>query len=144
MSFTDDMKEIFSSASKSRENKTAGIKPGTIVAILVAVVVLILIGSNVYFLKSNEQAVITFFGKHVRTEREPGMKFKVPLVEKKILVDTEGIRRMEFGYRTRSDGSYSEMMEEARMLTSDENLVIADWAVMYKVCLLYTSPSPRD
>ncbi|MDD4327007.1 MAG: FtsH protease activity modulator HflK [Eubacteriales bacterium] len=109
------------------------IKPGSIVVIAVIAIIAILFGSNIYFLKSNEQAVITLFGKHVRTEREPGMKFKLPLVEKKELVDTEGIRRLEFGYRGNTDGSYSDVMVEAQMLTADENLVIADWAVMYKV-----------
>lgn len=109
------------------------IKPGSIVVIAVIAIIAILFGSNIYFLKSNEQAVITLFGKHVRTEREPGMKFKLPLVEKKELVDTEGIRRLEFGYRGNTDGSYSDVMAEAQMLTADENLVIADWAVMYKV-----------
>jgi len=109
------------------------IKPGSIVVIAVIAIIAILFGSNIYFLKSNEQAVITLFGKHVRTEREPGMKIKLPLVEKKELVDTEGIRRLEFGYRGNADGSYSDVMVEAQMLTADENLVIADWAVMYKV-----------
>ncbi len=109
------------------------IKPGSIVVIAVIAIIAILFGSNIYFLKSNEQAVIMLFGKHVRTEREPGMKFKLPLVEKKELVDTEGIRRLEFGYRGNTDGSYSDVMVEAQMLTADENLVIADWAVMYKV-----------
>ncbi|MFA7205811.1 MAG: hypothetical protein WC102_05700 [Saccharofermentanales bacterium] len=90
------------------------IKPGSIVVIAVIAIIAILFGSNIYFLKSNEQAVITLFGKHVRTEREPGMKFKLPLVEKKELVDTEGIRRLEFGYRGNTDGSYSDVMVKLR------------------------------
>lgn len=131
MSFTDDMKDAFNSASKN--SRQVRFTPGRIALIAAAVLTVILLGSNVYFLKSNEQAVITLFGKHVRTEKEPGMKFKLPLVEKKVLVDTEGIRRMEFGYRDQGTGGYVDVMDEAQMLTADENLVIADWAVMYKV-----------
>ena len=104
-----------------------------IVGILVAVVVAIILISNIYFLKSNEEAVITLFGKHVRTEKEAGIKFKIPLIESKILVDVAGIRRMEFGYRSAGAKAAEDVLIEARMLTSDENLVIADWAIMYKI-----------
>lgn len=97
---------------------------------IIAVIAIILIATNIYFLKSNEEAVITLFGKHVRTEKEAGMKFKIPLIEKKIIVDVAGIRRMEFGYRSTSN---EDVLVEARMLTADENLVIADWTIMYKI-----------
>jgi modulator of FtsH protease HflK len=119
--------------------KTAGSKPGSsfptrrIVGLAIGALVLILLLTNIYFLKSNEAAVITFLGKYVRTENEAGIKFKIPLLEKKIIVDIEGIRRMEFGYRTVNGNEYMNVMEEAQMLTADENLVIADWAVMYRV-----------
>jgi len=101
-----------------------------IAGIVIAIIVVIILASNVYFLKSNEEAVITLFGKHVRTEKAAGIKFKLPFIENKILVDIEGIRRMEFGYRSPTS---EDVLIEARMLTSDENLVIADWAMMYKV-----------
>lgn len=106
-----------------------------IVGIAIAIIVVIVLASNVYFLKSNEEAVITLFGKHVRTEKAAGIKFKIPFAENKILVDIEGIRRMEFGYRSTPTGDQKteDVMIEARMLTSDENLVIADWAIMYKI-----------
>ena len=104
-----------------------------IAGIVIAIIVVIILASNVYFLKSNEEAVITLFGKHVRTEKAAGIKFKLPFVENKILVDIEGIRRMEFGYRSTSSQTNEDVLIEARMLTSDENLVIADWAMMYKV-----------
>lgn len=105
-----------------------------IVGVAILIFLIVTAASNIYLLKSNEEAVITMFGKHVRTEKEAGIKFKIPFVEGKNIVDVEGIRRMEFGYR--SDGSESqneEILDEARMLTADENLVIADWAIMYKI-----------
>lgn len=106
-------------------------KSGKIIfGVVISIIVIILIATNVYFLKSNEEAVITLFGKHVRTEKEAGLKFKIPFIEKKILVDVAGIRRMEFGYRSTGN---EDVLIEARMLTADENLVIADWTIMYKV-----------
>lgn len=104
-----------------------------IFTIIVIIFVIIIIASNVYFLGSNEEAVITFFGKHTRTETEAGLKFMIPFLEKRQKVDIEGIRRMEFGYRSESKDQSNDILLEARMLTADENLVIADWAVMYKI-----------
>ncbi len=105
----------------------------TVFWIAVVIVVAIVLVSNIYFLKSNEEAVITLFGKHVRTEKDAGIKFKLPFLEQKIIVDVEGIRRMEFGYRSAGEEKATDVLIEARMLTADENLVIADWAVMYKI-----------
>jgi modulator of FtsH protease HflK len=100
---------------------------------LVVVIALILAFSGFYFLGSNEEAVVTLFGRMVRTEKEAGLKFKIPLLEVSTKVDIELIRRMEFGYRSDNSASSETVLQEARMLTSDENLVIADWAVMYRV-----------
>lgn len=96
-------------------------------------IVLVLVLSNIYVLGSNEEAVITMFGKHVRTEREAGLKLKIPLVEKKQKVDVQNIRRMEFGYRSIKGDQYEDKIEESQMLTSDENIVVADWTVQYKI-----------
>ncbi len=104
-----------------------------IVSIAIVIILAITLLSNVYFLKSNEEAVITLFGKHVRTEKEAGIKFKMPFIEQKIVVDIEGIRRMEFGYRSNNELAEEDLLIESRMLTADENLVIADWAIMYKI-----------
>jgi len=105
----------------------------TVVAILVVAVVAVFALSGFYFIGSNEEAVVTMFGKVVRTEKEAGLRFKLPLLEVTQKVDIEGIRRMEFGYRSDSSASVEESLLEARMLTADENIVIADWAVLYKV-----------
>jgi modulator of FtsH protease HflK len=120
----------FATIFKGRSNKT-GMR--VVVIVIVVALVLAFIFSGFYFLGSNEEAVVTFFGKHVRTEKEAGLKFKVPFFEAITKVDIEVIRRMEFGYRSDNSLSQEGTELEARMLTSDENLVIADWAVMYKV-----------
>jgi modulator of FtsH protease HflK len=117
--------------------KSRGMNPEkirrTVVAILVVVVVAVFALSGFYFLGSNEEAVVTMFGKVVRTEKEAGLKFKVPLLEAAQKVDIEGIRRMEFGYRSDNSSTAEETLLEAQMLTADENIVIADWAVLFKV-----------
>jgi modulator of FtsH protease HflK len=120
------LRHFFSSKGKS------SIVSRVIVLLVVIIAALILVFSGFYFLGSNEEAVITMFGQMVRTEKEAGLKFKIPFLEACTKVDIELIRRMEFGYRSNT-ALNDTVLAEARMLTSDENLVIADWAVMYRV-----------
>lgn len=131
MSLNEQMNDAFEKATGQRPNMKISWR--TIFTIIAVLIVVIMVGSNIYFLKSSEDAVITFFGKYVRTEKNAGLKFKLPLVEAKTIVDTEGIQRLEFGYRTNANKQTEDVLAEAQMLTADENLVIADWAVMYKI-----------
>ena len=132
------------------------------VIILVVIAALIIAFQSLYQLSSGSQAVVTRFGRYVRTEEVPGLKLKVPFIETAYVVNVEGIRRLEFGYRTSGmsnsslyspaspsnsninysgDGYYSDVPEyqytdktsESTMLTRDENIVIAEWAIQYKV-----------
>ncbi len=100
-------------------------------------ILLILLGitlfSSLYVLDSGKVAVITTFGKYTRTEKTPGLRFLIPFVEKKDIVDVSTVRRMEFGYRTLKDGSMKDVFEESTMLTGDECLVIADWTIQYRI-----------
>ena len=52
----------------------------TAVVLLIIVVVFVLLGPF-YILEQGEQAVVTRFGKIVSTVTEPGLKFKVPVVD---------------------------------------------------------------
>ncbi len=117
--------------------KSRGMNPDRFRRIAIAVVAVVVVAvfalSGFYFLGSNEEAVVTMFGKVVRTEKDAGLKFKLPLFETAQKVDIEGIRRMEFGYRSDNSVPADQTLLEAQMLTSDENIVIADWAVLYKV-----------
>lgn len=103
-----------------------------VVAAVVAIIVLITAFSSVFFLTSSEEAIITRFGRYQRVNASSGMQFKLPFVEHAIKVNTETLRRMEFGYS--STGQEGEQQaRESTMLTGDENIVIADWAIQYRV-----------
>lgn len=56
----------------------------TIILVLVA---LLLLSSSVFTIDEKEQAIITQFGKYVRTIQEPGLHFKIPFVQKLHLFD---------------------------------------------------------
>lgn len=91
---------------------------------------LAIVYAGAYVLESGKVAVITTFGRYTKTETESGLKLMVPFVQRRYIVDTSNVRRMEFGYRgdTRTD-----VPEESTMLTGDECLVVADWTIQYNI-----------
>lgn len=105
--------------------------------IAVAILALVLFFSSVYILKTGNESVITLFGQYVRTENTPGLKFMLPFIEKRYNVDVATVQRMEFGYRSTGNGQTTDAPNESRMLTSDENLVIADWTIQYRISNSY-------
>ena len=52
----------------------------TLVVLLIIVVVFVLLGPF-YIVEQGEQAVVTRFGKIVTTNTEPGLKFKIPVID---------------------------------------------------------------
>ena len=99
----------------------------------VALFALILLFNSVYMLNSGEEAVITRFGEYQNTITSTGLQVKLPFIERKYIVNVESIQRLEFGYRSTYDSSYVNVNAESSMLTGDENLVVADWAILYRV-----------
>ncbi len=53
----------------------------TILALVIALLVIFLLMGPFYILSEGEQAVVTRFGKIVKVETEPGLKFKMPFVD---------------------------------------------------------------
>jgi modulator of FtsH protease HflK len=99
----------------------------------------VLRGGPVYTIKPEEEGVVLTFGKYTRST-PPGLHFKFPwpiqAVEK---VTVDELRRMEFGFRTVRQGQYRDasndvsMLEEAQMLTGDENVVNCSMAAQYRI-----------
>jgi membrane protease subunit HflK len=122
----------------SLEIKMPKIKGGIIKIIIVAVVVLILLFSAVYQISPEEIGVILRFGKFVRTT-DPGLHFKIPLVEVLKKVPVQRQLKMEFGFRTIDPGIRTqyrvtpESQKEAMMLTGDLNVAVVEWIVQYKI-----------
>jgi membrane protease subunit HflK len=108
---------------------------GLLAVILIALAVAAF--GSAYTVKTGEEAVITRWGRYVETVTEPGLQFKLPFIDKKHIVNVEGVRRLEFGSRTDQSGNYVDVMDEALMLTQEENLVLADWVVQYRISNSY-------
>ena len=116
--------------------------------ILAGLLAAILLWTTFFQIRPEEVGVITRFGKYVRSE-EPGLHMKLPILERVYKVAVERQQKEEFGFRTTSTGIQSQYTktgttDESLMLTGDLNLADVERVVQYRVCLLYTSPSPRD
>ena len=113
------------------------------IGILVLVgVVFFFSGGPFYTVDTDEEALVLTFGRHTGTTG-PGFHLKAPWpIQSLIVLPVRKVRRMEVGFRTVDPGppavyrdfkNDSEMLREASMLTGDENIVICDLTVQWKI-----------
>ena len=114
--------------------------------IILAIIVITLGSSAFYNVGEQEQAVITMFGRIVRTDTA-GLYFKIPLLQQvhKVDMTTHGIG---IGYVVGDGGQNLTVEEEGIMITSDFNFVDIDFYLEYKVsdpvAYLYNSREPEN
>jgi membrane protease subunit HflK len=109
--------------------------------IVVGALVLVLVWTGFFQVGPEEVGVITRFGKYTR-EVNPGLNFKIPLVERVTKVAVERQQKQEFGFRTvesnvRSDYTKRGTADESLMLTGDLNLADVEWVVQYRISNAY-------
>ncbi len=94
------------------------------------------LATGFYMVSPGEVGVIRQFGKEVR-KAGPGLRYHLPWpVERVDVVNLEAVRRAEIGFRTfrRVAGTQQRrVLEEALMLTGDENIVDAQLIVQYQI-----------
>lgn len=94
------------------------------------------LATGFYMVSPGEVGVVRQFGKEVR-KAGPGLRYHLPWpVERVDVVDVEAVRRAEIGFRTfrRVAGTQQRrVLEEALMLTGDENIVDAQLIVQYQI-----------
>ncbi len=111
--------------------------------------------SGVYVLQPQEQAVVQRFGRRLADYRGPGLHYALPWpIEKVSRMDTARVRVLEVGFRTvgptrrvgenpepaayewnvaHRTGRYEQKLEEALMLTGDQNIVTTNAVVHYRI-----------
>lgn len=113
--------------------------------ILVLCVVLVLALGSFYSVSEQENAVVTQFGKIVRTDTA-GLYFKIPLLQsvRKVDITTHGTG---VGYSVSDTGQNITDESDGIMITSDFNLLNIDFYLEYKVddpvAYLYYSEDPE-
>ena len=110
---------------------------GKLFLIILVVILVQVVYSSFYTIKPGERGVVLRFGKYSKTAN-PGLNFKVPLVDTVYKVDIETVRKEEFGFRTKVAGRQTVYQKgsydpESLMLTSDKNVIDVEWIVQYKV-----------
>jgi membrane protease subunit HflK len=100
------------------------------VPLLIGLIVIIWLGSGFYIVNARERGVVLRFGKLVDVTM-PGPRWHIPYpIESVELVDVEGNRITEVGYR---QSVQNKQAHEATMLTGDKNIVNVSFAVQYRV-----------
>ena len=98
---------------------------------------LLLTFMSVYTVDANENAVILRLGKYYDTT-EPGLGFKIPLIDEVHKVRVDYQYKKEFGFRTLKSDKKSVFKtrgfeDESWMLTGDLKIAEVKWVVQYKI-----------
>lgn len=100
---------------------------------LLVLITLIWLSTGFYIVRPGEQGVVRRFGRHVATT-DPGLNYRFPYpVETVDVVNVANIRRAEVGFRTAATGKAQGILEEALMLTKDENIVEVQVLIQYRI-----------
>jgi len=119
---------------------------------VLAALALLWVASGTYVLRPQEMAVVQRFGRKLWPYRGPGLHYAWPWpVESVNRIDAGRVRMMELGFRTlrsqkpglepaayewnvaHSTGRYVQNLDEALMLTGDQNLVTTNTVVHYSI-----------
>lgn len=125
---------IFGGKSSGRPGKT-GKTRGINLGLIVLIVLLVWAASGIYIVAPAERGVVLRFGRYVETT-EAGPHWHIPFpVEAVKKVNVEQIRNVEVGFRSGSPTrrAANTVPQESLMLTRDENIVDAKFAVQYRV-----------
>lgn len=99
-----------------------------------------------YTVDESEQAVIATFGAVDEGVAEPGLHFKLPWPIQKVEKLSKETFSLQFGYDEK-DGNVKEIPKDTKMITGDENIVLADMVVQWKITspekYLYNAEDPQ-
>jgi modulator of FtsH protease HflK len=100
-----------------------------------------------YTVDESEQAVILTFGKVEEGISTPGLHFKLPYPIQSVEKLSKETFSLQFGYEQK-DGEIKEFPDETKMITGDENIVLADLVVQWKITdpakYLYNADEPKE
>lgn len=117
---------------------------GSIVLFLLLGVILV---TSWYTVDESEQAVIMTFGKVDEEISEAGLHFKLPWPIQQVDILPRETFSLTFGY-DEEDGEIVDYPEETKMVTGDENIVLADLVVQWRITnpkqFLYYSDEPKE
>jgi modulator of FtsH protease HflK len=100
-----------------------------------------------YIVDESEQAALITFGKVDEHITEPGLKFKMPWPIQRVEILSRGTFTTTVGY-DENNGEVVEYRDEAKMITGDENILLADLVVQWRITnperFLFNSNDPEQ
>ena len=138
----------YAAPSQPKKTKRNGMNQTKIIIICVLAAVLVFAaGTCFYTVDDKQQAVVTTFGK-VTDITDAGVHFLLPFgIQQVEKVDVNVYQKIELGYSTGKNSSYSVNDSESTMITGDYNIVNVDFFVEYKISdpvqYLYSSNDPE-
>ena len=103
----------------------------------VIILVLIVLSASVFSVKPESVAVVTRFGKYIKTQ-EPGLHFMIPFVDRYQIVQDKRQKKQEFGFGTPENTNPSQWTGqdqfplEKTMVTGDLNSAEVEWIIQYR------------
>lgn len=126
------------SNSAGRGFKMPRVSPGLIALVVVGLVAVSGVATSFFVVDASETGVVLRLGRFDR-EVPAGLNWKLPFgIEESIVVPTQQVQTMEFGYRTASAGQVNtyrdgNFQDESRMLTGDLNIADVEWEVQFRI-----------
>ena len=115
--------------------------------ILMAVVGIIVVTTSWYTVDESEQAVVITFGQADETIQDSGLHFKLPWPVQAVEILSKETYSLQFGYKQNPDGTVEAFDKETKMITGDENIVLTDLVVQWRIVepkkYLFSSQEPR-
>ncbi|MBX9973303.1 FtsH protease activity modulator HflK [Cytobacillus firmus] len=120
----------------------------TIAGLILAIVILSIVAFTTWYtVDESDQAVILTFGKVEEGITEPGLHFKLPWPVQSVEKLSKETFSLQFGYEEK-DGEIKDFPDETKMITGDENIVLADLVVQWKITdpekYLYNAENPEE
>lgn len=116
--------------------------------ILLPLLGILLLVSCIYTVDQTEYAVVTTFGKPNEHPISSGLKFKMPYPIQSVKKLSKETFSTAFGYSVKVTGEEVFNEEETKMITGDENIIMVDLEVQWKiadpVAYLYNTSNPRS
>jgi modulator of FtsH protease HflK len=109
---------------------------------------LVLVGlTSWYTVDESEQAVILTFGEVEEGISEPGLHFKMPWPIQDVITLSKETFSLQFGFQ-QEDGEIQDFPDETKMITGDENIVLTDLVVQWRITnpekYLFNADSPEE
>ncbi len=114
--------------------------------VILILIVLLVVATSWYTVDESEQAAVLTFGKVTDQIQEPGLHFKYPWPIQMVEIVSKETFSLTFGYEEKGDEVIPQI-SEAKMITGDENIVLADLVVQWRISdladYLYGSEDPH-